>query len=291
MRNDVLVYTSAPLAERVDVTGNIEVELYVSSDRRDTDFTIKLVDVGPDGRAFNLDDGMLRARWREGWEKPVFMETGKVYKLPIPPLVTSNSFAAGHRIRIEVSSSAFPHFDRNLNTGGNNYDEKDWLVARNVLHHAPNYLSKIVLPIVKSGVVRVRNRARDRRGSRIGPRSHRLSYTTFSYANSNERGVRGANDTVMVSVDVELATPATGRGTSSTWARRWSAGPRAPHRRLTLASGETRRCRFRYPHWRLGMASVVVEADQRVRVGGSSADVRLPRPFGSRAVNEERGTS
>ena len=132
------------------MTGNIEVELYVSSDRRDTDFTIKLVDVGPDGKAFNLDGGILRARWREGYEKPVFMETGKVYKLPIPPLVTSNSFAAGHRIRIEVSSSAFPHFDRNLNTGGNNYDEKDWLVARNAVHHAPQYLSRIVLPIVKS---------------------------------------------------------------------------------------------------------------------------------------------
>jgi len=151
MRNDVLVYTSAPLKERVDVTGNIDVELYVSSDRKDTDFTIKLVDVGPDGKAFNLDEGILRARWRDGWDKPVFMETGKVYKLAIPPLVTSNSFAAGHRIRVEVSSSAFPHFDRNLNTGGKNFDEKDGLIARNVVHHAPAYLSRIVLPIVRSG--------------------------------------------------------------------------------------------------------------------------------------------
>jgi predicted acyl esterase len=80
----------------------------------------------------------------------ILSSNGKVYKLPIPPLVTSNSFAAGHRIRIEVSSSAFPHFERNLNTGGNNFDEKDGLVARNVVHHAPAYLSRIVLPVAKS---------------------------------------------------------------------------------------------------------------------------------------------
>ena len=108
------------------------------------------MDVGPDGKAFNLDEGILRVRWREGWDKPVFMESGKVYKVDIPPLVTSNSFAAGHRIRVEVSSSSFPHFDRNLNTGGNNYDEKDGIVARNAIHHAPAYLSRIVLPIVRS---------------------------------------------------------------------------------------------------------------------------------------------
>jgi putative CocE/NonD family hydrolase len=89
-------------------------------------------------------------RWREGWEKPVFMESGKVYKVDIPPLVTSNAFAAGHRIRVEVSSSSFPHFERNLNTGGNNYDEKDGITARNTIHHAPAYPSHIVLPIVRS---------------------------------------------------------------------------------------------------------------------------------------------
>jgi len=151
MRNDVLVYTSPPLTERVDVAGNIDVSLFLSSDVKDTDLTIKLVDVGPDGKAFNLDEGIQRVRWREGWEKPVFMEAGKVYKVDFPPLVTSNSFAAGHRIRVEVSSSSFPHFERNLNTGGNNYDEKDGIVAHNVIHHAPAYLSRIVLPVVRSG--------------------------------------------------------------------------------------------------------------------------------------------
>ncbi|NUR34377.1 MAG: CocE/NonD family hydrolase [Gemmatimonadaceae bacterium] len=150
IRSDVLVYTTPVLTERTDVVGNIEVSLYLSSDVKDTDLMVKLVDVGPDGKAFNLDEGILRARWREGWDKPVFMERGKVYKVDLPPLVTSNSFAAGHRIRIEVASSSFPHFERNLNTGGNNYDEKDGLIAHNVIHHSPAYPSRIVLPILKT---------------------------------------------------------------------------------------------------------------------------------------------
>ncbi|MFN8573889.1 MAG: CocE/NonD family hydrolase [Gemmatimonadaceae bacterium] len=150
MRHDVLVYTTAPLKERVDVVGNIEVSLFLSSNVKDTDLTIKLVDVGPDGKAYNLDEGIQRVRWREGWDRPVFMEAGKVYQVNIPPLVTSNSFAAGHRIRVEVSSSSFPHFERNLNTGGNNYDEKDGITARNVIHHTPLYPSRIVLPVVRS---------------------------------------------------------------------------------------------------------------------------------------------
>jgi hypothetical protein len=111
---------------------------------------VKLVDVYPDGRAYNLDQGVQRVRWREGYEHPVFMEPSKVYKVDVPPLVTSNSFAVGHRIRIEIASSSFPHFERNLNTGGNNYDEKDPVIAHNVIHHAPAYLSTIVLPIVPS---------------------------------------------------------------------------------------------------------------------------------------------
>jgi len=107
------------------------------------------VDVGPDGKAFNLDEGIQRVRWREGWEKPVFMESGKVYKVDIPPLVTSNAFAAGHRIRIEVSSSSFPHFERNLNTGGNNYDESKGVVAHNAVHHSKQYPSAMTITVVK----------------------------------------------------------------------------------------------------------------------------------------------
>jgi putative CocE/NonD family hydrolase len=149
-RNDILVYTTPPLTERTDVSGNIEVSLYLSSNVKDTDLTIKLIDVDAEGKAWNLDEGILRVRWREGWERPVFMESGKVYQVDIPPLVTSNSFGVGHRIRIEVSSSSFPRFDRNLNTGGNNFDEKDGVVARNVIHHGAAYPSRIVLPVLRA---------------------------------------------------------------------------------------------------------------------------------------------
>jgi predicted acyl esterase len=123
-RPDILVYSTEPLKEGVEVSGPIEVTLYVSSDAKDTDFTVKLLDVYPDGRAYNLDETIQRMRYRDGYDKPnVWMQAGKVYKVTLSPLTTSNYFAAGHRIRIEVSSSNFPRFDRNLNTGGKNFDE------------------------------------------------------------------------------------------------------------------------------------------------------------------------
>jgi putative CocE/NonD family hydrolase len=148
MRGDVLVYTSAPLAEGLEVTGPIESVLYVSSSARDTDFTAKLVDVYPDGRAFNVQEGILRARYREGYEKSVLMEPGGVYEVRISLHATANYFGPGHRIRFEVSSSNFPRFERNLNTGGSNYDETDWVVAQNIVHHTAQYSSHVVLPIV-----------------------------------------------------------------------------------------------------------------------------------------------
>lgn len=147
-RPDVLVYTSPPLAKALNVTGPINISLYLSSDAKDTDLMVQLVDVYPDGRAFNLDEGVQRVRWREGYQKPIFMEPEHVYKIDIPPLVTSNSFGAGHRIRIAISSSAFPHFERNLNTGGNNFDEKDPIIAHNVIYHSPQYASRVVLSVV-----------------------------------------------------------------------------------------------------------------------------------------------
>ncbi|HKL66548.1 MAG TPA: CocE/NonD family hydrolase [Bacteroidales bacterium] len=148
-RNDILVYTSDVLDEGIEVSGFIESILYVSSDAKDTDFTIKLIDVYPDGRAYNLDETIQRVRYREGYDKEVFMEEGEVYELKMTPLSTSNYFAKGHRIRIEISSSNFPRFARNLNTGGNNYDESEGVTARNSIHHSKNYPSVITLPIVK----------------------------------------------------------------------------------------------------------------------------------------------
>ncbi len=147
LRDDILVYTSEPLKKDTEVSGFIESTLFVSSDAKDTDFTIKLIDVLPDGTAYNLDETIQRARYRDGYDSEVFMEDGEVYKLEMSPMSTSNVFKKGHRIRIEVSSSNFPRFARNLNTGGNNYDETEGVIATNNIHHSRKYPSQIRLPI------------------------------------------------------------------------------------------------------------------------------------------------
>ena len=149
-REDILVYTTEPFKDGVELSGPITPTLYVSSDVKDTDVTVKVLDVYPDGRAYNLDESIQRLRYREGYDKPpVFMEAGKVYKVALQPLTTSNYFQPGHRLRIEVSSSNFPRFDRNLNTGGNNYDESIGKVAHNVVHHSKLYPSSLTISVVK----------------------------------------------------------------------------------------------------------------------------------------------
>jgi len=149
-RNDILVYTSEPFKEGTELSGPITPTLYVSSDAKDTDFTVKVIDVYPDGRAYNLDESIQRLRYRDGYDKPlVWMEAGKVYKVTLQPLNTSNYFEAGHQLRIEISSSNFPRFDRNLNTGGNNYDEEKGVVAHNSVHHSKQYPSQVVVTVVK----------------------------------------------------------------------------------------------------------------------------------------------
>jgi putative CocE/NonD family hydrolase len=149
-RPDILVYTSEPLREGMEVSGPVEVTLYVSSDAKDTDFSVKLIDVYPDGPAYNLDETIQRMRYRDGYDKPlVWMESGKVYKVTFQPMTTSNYFNAGHRIRLEVSSSNFPRFDRNLNTGGRNYDEATGVVAHNAVHHSRAYPSAVTISVVR----------------------------------------------------------------------------------------------------------------------------------------------
>jgi len=153
-RPDVLVYTTEPFKEGVELSGPITPTLYVSSDAKDTDFTVKILDVYPDGRAYNLDESIQRMRYRDGYDKPVvWMEKDKVYKVTLQPLNTSNYFAPGHRLRIEVSSSNFPRFDRNLNTGGNNWDETQPVTAHNVVHHSDKYPSSLTVTVVKAAVV------------------------------------------------------------------------------------------------------------------------------------------
>jgi putative CocE/NonD family hydrolase len=149
LRDDILVYTSEPLKDGMEVSGFINATLYLSSDVKDTDVTLKLIDVYPDGKAYNLDETIQRVRYREGYEKEVFMEKDNVYSAKLTPLSTSNYFAPGHRVRIEISSSNFPRFERNLNTGGNNFDESVGVVATNSIHHSKKYPSVIQLPIVK----------------------------------------------------------------------------------------------------------------------------------------------
>src|SRR5690606_28562307 len=148
LREDVLVYTTEPLEDGVEVSGPVELVLYVSSDAKDTDFTVKLIDVDTAGSAWNLDETIQRMRYREGYDRTVWMEQDSVYRVVLGPMQTSNWFAPGHRIRIEVSSSNFPRFDRNLNTGGNNYDETAGVVARNVVHHSRRYPSALTLRVV-----------------------------------------------------------------------------------------------------------------------------------------------
>ena len=144
---DVLVYTSEPLDQDLDVTGFVRAKLFVSSDAKDTDFTVKLVDVHPDGTAYNVDDTIFRTRFRDGYDKQVFMEDGKVYELNPTAMSTSYEFKEGHRIRVEVASSKFPQYMRNLNTGGNNYDETESVTAHNTVHHSAAHPSQIILPV------------------------------------------------------------------------------------------------------------------------------------------------
>jgi len=149
-RADVLCYTTPALDQDTEVTGPIKLVLYVRSSAPDTDFTGKLVDVYPDGRALLLTDGILRVRYRDSFEKPELMTPGEVYSLEIDLVATANVFKAGHRIRLEVSSSNFPRFDRNTNSGGviAQETEAEFVVATNEVLHDPDHPSHLVLPMI-----------------------------------------------------------------------------------------------------------------------------------------------
>ena len=149
-RDDVLCFTSAVLTKPLEVTGHVSLTLYASSSAPDTDFTGKLVDVFPDGRAIFLTDGIIRARYRKSLAEPEPLTPGEPYQLSLDLSVTSNVFLPGHRIRLEVSSSNFPRFDRNTNTGGVIADESadQATIAVNRVLHGPDYPSQLILPVV-----------------------------------------------------------------------------------------------------------------------------------------------
>ncbi len=150
-RDDVLCFTAPVLEHPVEVTGHVSLVLHVSSSAPDTDFTGKLVDVHPDGRAILLCEGVQRARYRKSLTDPELLEPGEVYELTVDLGVTANVFLPGHRIRLEVSSSNFPRYDRNTNTGGTIAadGEDDLAVAVNRVHHGPAHLSRLVLPLIE----------------------------------------------------------------------------------------------------------------------------------------------
>ncbi len=152
VRPDVLVYTSPPLTTDLEVTGPINVILYISTSVNDTDFTAKLVDVEPNGRALLVTDGIQRLRYRLSLSEPVFVKKNEAYQISIDAGVTSYVFAPGHRIRLEVSSSNFPRFDRNMNSPRPNGYETKFTKARQTVLHAKGYPSEILLPVIPRGL-------------------------------------------------------------------------------------------------------------------------------------------
>ena len=154
-RSDVLTFQTPPLESDVEVTGPITVKLHASSSAHDTDFTAKLIDVCPlsddypDGLAINLTDSIIRTRYRNGWDAPELLEPGKVYELVFELYPTSNLFKKGHRIRLDISSSNWPRFDVNPNTGGDLGVERRLEIAEQTIHHEPEHASHVVLPIIE----------------------------------------------------------------------------------------------------------------------------------------------
>jgi uncharacterized protein len=150
-RSDVLVYTSAPLDQDVEVTGEVAAELFVSSSAKDTDFSITLCDVYPEGPSMNLsglDSGYLRMRYRNGFEKQELMTPGQIYKIRIGQLYTSNLFKKGHRIRLQITSSKAPLYDPNPNTGTEIATEAKLVPANQTIYHNSQYPSRLILPVI-----------------------------------------------------------------------------------------------------------------------------------------------
>lgn len=147
-RKDVLVYTSAPLSKSLRIVGPLRAHLRVSSSAPDTDFVARLVDVAPDGSTLSIQEGALRARYRDGFEHPILMQPGQSYALDVDMRSIAWQLPAGHRLRLDVTSSSFPRLERNLNTGGRNHDESVGVVARNSVHLGGADPSWLELPVL-----------------------------------------------------------------------------------------------------------------------------------------------
>ena len=149
----MLVYSTPPLVDGVTIAGPVSLHLFVGSDAKDTDFTAKLIDVDEQGRAWNVANGILRMRHREDLRRSMFMRSGEIYPVTISLKATAFHFKPGHRIRLHVSSSDFPMYDRNLNTGGDNITETRWVKATNSVYHGGTTSSRLMLPVVPTADV------------------------------------------------------------------------------------------------------------------------------------------
>jgi uncharacterized protein len=152
-RQDILVYVTEPLKEDLTIAGPVSAVLYASSSARDTDWFVRLMDVEPDGKIFPLVEGRLRARFRESMDKPQLLKPGEIYEFHLDLWQTGITFAAGHRVRIEVASASFPMFGRNLNTGGHNETETEFVTAEQTILHDAQYPSHVLLPVIPAEVV------------------------------------------------------------------------------------------------------------------------------------------
>jgi putative CocE/NonD family hydrolase len=147
-RDDVLVFTGSELAAPLTVTGFVHAVLHVASDVPDTDFVVRLCDVYPDGRSVNVCDGIARTRFRDGVDREVMMTPGTGYELTVPMGATAITFLAGHRLRLEITSSCFPRFARNLNTGEPVASGTRMRTAHQTVHHSRGLPSRVILPVL-----------------------------------------------------------------------------------------------------------------------------------------------
>jgi hypothetical protein len=147
-RPDALVFTSPPLAKAIEVTGEMTATVWAASDRKDTDWTVMLLDVWPDGHAERVQDGLVRARFRKGMDREVPLVPGRVERYDIDLWFTSMVFEPGHRLRVSIASALFPKYDRNLNTGGNNERDSVYVVAHQRVLHDVAHPTYVTLPMV-----------------------------------------------------------------------------------------------------------------------------------------------
>jgi len=147
-REDILVYATEPLTEPLTIAGPVSAVLYASSSARDTDWFVRLMEVDEDGRIFPLVEGKIRARYRVSTREPVFLEAGRVYEYTIDLWQTGITIPAGRRLRVEVASASFPMFSRNLNTGGHNEMDTEYVSAEQVILHDERYPSHVLLPVI-----------------------------------------------------------------------------------------------------------------------------------------------